>query len=279
MTDDVDIKEAVRSRYAEHAGAGSSCCSAGGNSSCCGSGDAAYSLALGYDPSDLALIPEGSDLGLGCGNPLAILELREGETVLDLGSGGGIDCFIAGRHVGVTGRVIGVDMTPEMVLRARRNAQAIGAQNVEFRLGEIEHLPLADSSVDVVISNCVVNLVPDKAQVFREAFRVLRPGGRISVSDIVTTAEVPLAIRDSVDAYVACLSGAVLQDEYLSLMTRAGFSDIELTEERTFALGDVVADDLVAQFAEQSAATVEELEAAAACFRSIRVQAVRQEGV
>lgn len=275
MTHPDDIKEAVRERYAGHATAGSGCCSAGAGSSCCGTGDPGYSVALGYDAEDLALVPQGADLGLGCGNPLALLELREGDTVLDLGSGGGIDCFIAARRVGVTGRVIGVDMTPEMVLRARRNAQAIGADNVEFRLGEIEHLPVADASVDVVISNCVVNLVPDKAQVFRDAFRVLRPGGRISVSDIVTTDEVPLSIRDSVDAYVACLSGAMMQADYLSLIEQAGFVDIEVTEERRFALGDVVADDLIAQFSEQSSASVEELEAAAARFLSMRVKATR----
>jgi SAM-dependent methyltransferase len=275
MFEETDIKEAVRERYAGHATKGTSCCapSASSSSCCCGSSEASVSEALGYDAEDLAAIPEGADLGLGCGNPLAILELREGETVLDLGSGAGIDCFIAARRVGPSGHVIGVDMTTEMVLRARTNAVKAGVENVEFRLGEIEHLPVADGTVDAIISNCVVNLVPDKAQVFAEAFRVLKPGGRLSVSDIVLLGEVPLAIRESVDAYVACLSGAILRSDYLALIEQAGFTDVSVNESRTFTVGDVVAEDLVAEFAQQSGATIEELQEAAAMFQSIRVQA------
>jgi arsenite methyltransferase len=235
-------------------------------------GGSTESAQLGYDAGDLAAIPEGADLGLGCGNPLAVLELQPGETVLDLGSGGGIDCFLAARRVGSEGRVIGVDMTPEMVARARRNA---GAQypNVDFRLGEIEHLPVADATVDAIISNCVINLVPDKAQVFRDAFRVLRPGGRVSVSDIVLLGEVPVAIRDSVEAYVACLSGAILRDDYLRLMAEAGFTDVQVTEARAFDLEDVVSADLVAQYRDFTGATEAELRAAAAMFQSVRVSA------
>lgn len=280
MHDETDIKTAVRERYAGHANAGSSCCapSTGAGTtnarSCCGSSQtASESPALGYDADELAAIPQGADLGLGCGNPLALLELAAGETVLDLGSGGGIDCFIAAKRVGPSGHVIGVDMTPEMIARARRNAQAGGFDNVEFRLGEIEHLPVADASVDAIISNCVVNLVPDKAAVFADAFRVLKPGGRLSVSDIVLLGEVPLAIRDSVDAYVACLSGAILRDDYLSLLGDAGFTDIEVTEARDFDLEDVVAEDLVAQFAENTGASEAELREAASRFQSIRVAA------
>jgi len=279
MFEETDIKKAVRERYAGHATQGTSCCAPSASqvdaSSCgCGeSGAVGVSEMLGYDARDLAAIPTGADLGLGCGNPLALLELREGETVLDLGSGGGIDCFLAANRVGPTGHVIGVDMTPEMLAHARTNAAKGGYTNVEFRLGEIEHLPVADASVDAVISNCVVNLVPDKAQVFSDVYRVLKPGGRLSVSDIVLLGEVPLAIRDSVDAYVACLSGAILRDDYLGLIEQAGLTDVTVTEARSFTIGDVVAEDLVAEFAEQTGATTDELEAAAAQFQSVKVSA------
>lgn len=283
MFEEADIKQAVRARYAGRATSDTSCCppsrsSDPAASSCCGADVAASATeALGYDAGELAEVPKGADLGLGCGNPLALLDLQEGETVLDLGSGGGIDCFLAARRVGPTGHVIGVDMTPEMLDRARRNAADGGYENVEFRLGEIEHLPVADASVDAVISNCVVNLVPDKAQVFSDAFRVLKPGGRLSVSDIVLLGEVPLAIRDSVDAYVACLSGAMLRDDYLALIEDAGFVDVTVTEARSFTIGDVVAEDVVARFAESTGATRDDLDAAAALFQSMRVHARKRE--
>jgi arsenite methyltransferase len=274
MHDDQDIKTAVRERYAGHATAGTSCCGCG-----CGAvgvPDRPFtSEAIGYAPADLAAVPDGADLGLGCGNPLAMLELRDGETVLDLGSGGGIDCFIAARRVGATGRVIGVDMTPEMIDRARRNASAGGYPNVEFRLGEIEHLPVADGTVDAIISNCVINLVPDKRQVFADALRVLKPGGRLSVSDIVLLGEVPVEIRDSVEAYVACLSGAVLRDEYLQMLRDAGFTDVEVTGEQLFALDGVVSDDLVEEYARYAKADRAALEDAASKFASVRVRAVK----
>lgn len=269
-----EIKTAVRERYAGHATSGSSCCGAGTASSC-GCGDTAQntSQAIGYDAADLQAIPDGADLGLGCGNPLAMLALQEGETVVDLGSGGGIDCFLAARRVGPTGHVIGVDMTPEMIDRARRNAVASGVGNVEFRLGEIEHLPVADATADAIISNCVVNLVPDKGQVFADAFRVLKPGGRLSVSDIVVLGEMPVQIRDSVEAYVACLSGAILRDEYLRLIREAGFVDVAVESEQGFELEDVVAADLVTEFRQHTGATETELRAAAALFQSVRVSA------
>jgi SAM-dependent methyltransferase len=228
---------------------------------------------LGYKADDLAGIPEGADLGLGCGNPLAMLELEEGETIVDLGSGAGIDCFLAAKRVGPTGLVIGVDMTPEMISRARRNAQGSGLGNVEFRLGEIEHLPVEDGTVDAIISNCVVNLVPNKRQVFADAFRVLKPGGRMSLSDVVLLGEVPFPLRDSVEAYVSCLSGAILRDEYLKLIEEAGFTDVAVTESRSFTIGDVVAHDLVQEFVQQTGATMDELQAAAALFQSVRVSA------
>lgn len=179
-------------------------------------------------------IPAEANLGLGCGNPTALAGLKPGETVLDLGSGAGIDCFLAARRVGPTGRVIGVDMTPEMIDRARANARRGGFSNVEFRLGEIENLPLADSSVDVIISNCVINLSTDKPRVFREAFRVLRPGGRLLVSDLVLTSPLPAAVSQSLDAYVACVAGALTREDYLSAITAAGFKNIEVVTEKNF---------------------------------------------
>jgi len=280
MHDSTDIKTAVRERYAGHATDGDSCCTttprAGAASCGCAEAPAGtVSEALGYSAEDLAAIPDGADLGLGCGNPLALLDLAAGETVMDLGSGGGIDCFLAARRVGHAGHVIGVDMTPEMIERARRNATTVGAANVEFRLGEIEHLPAADSSVDVIISNCVINLVPDKSAAFAEAYRVLRPGGRVSVSDIVLVGEVPLQIRDSVEAYVACLSGAVLLDDYLTGLETAGFRDVRVTEMRVFSPDDVVAEDLVAEFIEYVDTDREALLDAANSFASVRVNAVK----
>jgi len=192
---------------------------------------------IGYTGAQSATLPAESNLGLGCGNPLAHAGLEPGETVLDLGSGAGIDCFLAARETGPEGRVIGVDMTPSMVDRARDAARKHGYRNVEFRLGEIEHLPVADASVDLVISNCVVNLSPEKEQVFREALRVLKPGGRLVVSDLVWTQPVPASIRASVDALVGCVGGASLKQEYLGLIERAGFESVEVVEETRYDAG------------------------------------------
>jgi SAM-dependent methyltransferase len=188
------------------------------------------SQALGYTREELRSVPQGADLGLGCGHPTALASLQPGEVVLDLGSGAGIDCFLAADKVGETGRAIGVDMTPEMIERARENARREGMDNVEFRLGEIEHLPVADASVDVVISNCVINLSPDKPQVFREAFRALRPGGRLLVSDIVLRGELPNAIRDSMESYVGCVAGASQIGDYLAAIRDAGFRDVTVVK-------------------------------------------------
>jgi SAM-dependent methyltransferase len=219
-----EIREAVREHYGRIAETGGGC---GCGTGCCGA-DPASALAVGYGASDVEAVPEGTNLGLGCGNPQAIAALRPGEDVLDLGSGGGFDCFLAAKQVSPSGRVIGVDMTPEMVARARAAARRFDARNVEFRLGEIEHLPLADASVDVVLSNCVVNLSPDKPAVFREAFRVLRPGGRIALSDVVATAPLPAAIAGALDAHVACVAGAAQVDDVRMWLREAGFAEVSV---------------------------------------------------
>jgi arsenite methyltransferase len=225
-----DVRKAVRTRYGERAKGGDCGCSS--SRSCCG-GTRSTSEAMGYSAAELRGIPDGADLGLGCGNPTAMASLRQGEVVLDLGSGAGIDCFLAAEKVGPSGRAIGVDMTSEMVERARENARREKIENVEFRLGEIEHLPVADGSVDVIISNCVVNLSPDKPQVFREAYRVLKPGGRMFLSDIVLLKELPRAVRESIEAYVGCIAGASLKADYLAAIRAAGFDDVEIVKEAT----------------------------------------------
>ncbi len=196
---------------------------------CCGPGMAgATPSRLGYTAQETGAVPDGADLGLGCGNPTAIAALREGETVLDLGAGGGFDCFIAARQVGPTGRVIGVDMTPDMVTRARDNARKVNASNVEFRLGEIEHLPVADASIDVILSNCVINLSPEKASVFGEAFRVLKPGGRLAISDVVATGPIPIELQNQAAALAGCVAGAAPLDEVRAMLVAAGFTNVEV---------------------------------------------------
>jgi SAM-dependent methyltransferase len=230
------IKKIVREKYGKVASERQSCC---GPSSCgCGSPSAtsAISRKIGYTDDDLKVVPEGSNLGLGCGNPVALASLKPGETVLDLGSGPGFDSFLAARRVGSTGKVIGVDMTAEMLAKARENAQKGGYTNVEFRLGEIEHLPVADSSMDVIISNCVINLAPDKEQVFREAFRVLKPGGRLMISDTVLLQPLPETIMKSVAAYVGCLSGAIEKQQYIDLVKTVGFQNVEIQKENPLSI-------------------------------------------
>jgi SAM-dependent methyltransferase len=193
------------------------------------------SKAIGYSDEELEAVPGGADLGLGCGNPTAMASLKEGESVLDLGSGAGLDCFLAADKVGKTGRVIGVDMTAEMIEKARENARNGDYGNVEFRLGEIENLPVADNSVDVVISNCVINLSPDKRRVFDEVYRVLRPGGRVMVSDIALLKALPAAVRESIPAYVGCVGGASIKEEYLATIETAGFKDVAVVKETSAA--------------------------------------------
>src|SRR4030043_2261 len=223
--DKEEIKKVVRKGYAKIAKQDSSCCTRG--KSCCGSTDLAQDISrnIGYTEKELKAAPEGANLGLGCGNPVALASLREGEAVLDLGSGAGFDCFLAANKVGEKGKVIGVDMTPEMINKAKENAKKGKYENVEFRLGDIEKLPVGDASVDMVMSNCVINLSPDKAKVFKETFRVLKPGGRLMISDIVLLRELPSFIKESVEAYIGCVSGAIIKDEYLREIETAGFQD------------------------------------------------------
>lgn len=229
--DNDTLRTLVREEYAEVAKAAevSGCCAPKPNAGagCCAPGGTGAGV-LGYSEEEQAAAPDGADLGLGCGNPNAIAELSEGEVVVDLGSGAGFDAFIAARKVGASGRVIGVDMTPEMLTKARGNAGKICADNVEFRLGEIEHLPLADGSVDAIMSNCVINLAPDKAQVFREAHRVLKPGGRLAISDVVATSPVPAAIRDDRQFIAGCMGGCELVENLERMLADAGFASISI---------------------------------------------------
>jgi len=220
------IRDEVRKRYAETADS----CGCGGAPCCSPQGEEAMSVSekLGYTKEELEKLPAESNMGLGCGNPLAIASLKEGETVVDLGCGGGIDCFLASIRVGDTGKVIGIDMTPEMLLKARQGASEGGFVNVEFRLGEIEHLPVADATVDVIISNCVINLSPDKPQVLREAYRVLREGGRLAISDVVTIEELPEEVRSDLDAFAGCVAGAVQAVRYEEMLIETGFSEIDI---------------------------------------------------
>lgn len=228
-----DIREQVRRRYGEFATGfrperSGGCCSAGDKES----NRQKDRLTRMYDADDVAALPEDvTGMALGCGDPVTLARLKPGQTVLDLGSGGGIDCFLAAQRVGKTGRVIGIDMTASMIEKARANRARVGAQNVEFRLGEIEHLPVADASVDVIISNCVINLSPDKPQVFREAFRVLKPGGLLAVTDIMTDGPLATAITESMAAWGGCLGGALEESDYMAAIEAAGFVDVQLARD------------------------------------------------
>ena len=240
------IRSSVREHYGRVADT-SGCCSPG----CCGQ-NPDNSLELGYTEEDLAALPDGANLGLGCGKPQAIASLRTGETVLDLGSGAGFDSFLAARKVGANGRVIGVDMTPSMIEKARDNARRLGTTNVEVRLGEIEHLPVGDATVDVILSNCVINLSPEKALVFRDAFRALKPGGRLAISDVVRTSKIPAELEQKMDALCGCISGAAAVDEIETMLAEAGFGDVRIEvkpESREFIqnwIPDSGAEDYVA---------------------------------
>jgi ubiquinone/menaquinone biosynthesis C-methylase UbiE len=267
-----EIKKYVRERYGRAAKQSSSCCQPA--SSCCGGGKDTdiISKNIGYTDQDLKAVPEGANLGLGCGNPLALASLREREVVLDLGSGAGFDCFLAARQVGKSGKVIGVDMTPEMLDKARGNAEKGEFSNVEFRLGEIENLPVADNQVDIVISNCVINLSPAKDRVFQEAFRVLKPGGRLMVSDIVLKKDLPEEIRNSVAAYTACIAGAVRKEKYLGSIRAAGFQETKVLEEADFPI-DIPISDPTAKAVVQALGSAAKARDLATSITSIKVHA------
>ena len=273
-----NVRTAVREHYASVAREQSSCCgptkAAGG---CCGAAPAPIEIsrAIGYSEQDLSAVPAGANLGLGCGNPLAFAALKEGDTVVDLGSGAGFDCFLAAQRVGPQGRVIGVDMTHEMLERARGNAARDGVANVEFRLGEIENLPVADATADMVISNCVINLSTDKPRVFREALRVLKPGGRLMVSDLVLARPLPASVARSVAAYAGCIAGAMLKDDYLQAIRDAGFADVRVLAEAVYPIGSSSPDATELAILDDPSIPREDLLAAAAAVVSVKVAAVR----
>jgi arsenite methyltransferase len=270
-----DIRRAVRDRYGSIARAGSIGCGCGCGDAGAGSGGVGGDIvtigeAIGYSGMELEAVPEGTNLGLGCGNPTSLASLQPGETVLDLGSGAGFDCFLAARAVGPGGRVVGVDMTPDMVERARKAARAGGYDNVEFRLGEIEALPVADSSVDVVISNCVLNLSPHRERVFGEIARVLKPGGRVMISDLISPLPTPGYLLESEEALVGCLP--VQQDEYLDGLRRVGLQNVEIVEEKAYPVDLLTADPAVQEFL---SARPEERDGALAFMASIRSGLIR----
>ena len=275
---DVDVKAAVREHYAtvvRESGTGCGCGPA--TISCCGptSAPARMSKEIGYSEQDLAAVPDGSNLGLGCGNPLAFAALAPGDVVVDLGSGAGFDCFLAARRVGETGRVIGVDMTHEMLDRARRSAADDGYANVEFRLGEIENLPVADRTADMVISNCVINLSTDKPRVFGEALRVLKPGGRLMVSDLVLARPLPESVRRSVEAYVGCVAGAMRKNDYLAAIRDAGFENVEILAESIYPIGSSNPDASELAVLGAEGISPEDLRATAESVVSVKVTARR----
>ena len=270
--DNKKIKSKVREGYARIVNQGSSCC--GSIEVCCGNADSPEDISkiIGYTEEQIRSVPRDANLGLGCGNPTAIASLSEGEIVLDLGSGAGFDCFLAANKVGKNGKVIGIDMTQEMIEKARFNAKKGGYSNVEFRLGDIENLPIESNSVNVVISNCVINLSPDKKQVFREAYRILKPGGRLIVSDIVLLKELPDFIKNSIEAYVGCISGAIMKDKYVGLIKEVGFKEITVTDETSFPIELMINDPTAQAIIKKENITLEELKDTSNCFVSIKLK-------
>jgi SAM-dependent methyltransferase len=269
------IKNKIKEGYGRVALENRSCC--GAPSSCCGSSASIQSIGemIGYSQEEMRQVPEGANLGLGCGNPVALASLRQGQTVLDLGSGAGFDCFLAARAVGEQGRVIGVDMTPEMVKKAWENAKKGGYKNVEFRLGDIEYLPVIDHSVDVILSNCVVNLSPNKPRVFLEAFRVLKPGGKLTLSDVVLLRPLPPVLANSAAAYLGCVAGASMKKDYLEMLITAGFSDVQVVGESPFYLGEAAADPVVRAIMEEAKLTPEEVREIGKSIVSVKVVATK----
>ncbi len=274
---DSEIRTSVREGYGKIAKESGSCCDSKAKACGCNSTQSAkeISKSVGYTDQDVNNVPEGANLGLGCGNPIALASLKEGETVLDLGSGAGFDCFLAANRVGQKGRVIGVDMTPEMLEKARENAVKGKYNNVEFRMGEIENLPVADNTVDIIISNCVINLSVDKKRVFQEAYRVLKPGGRLMVSDIVLTKELPEIVKQSVQAYIGCVSGAALEGEYLGAIEAAGFKDVRVVDETGISTDSLEDDPIASSIAEDLKLTSDQTKDIANSIKSIKVAAVK----
>jgi len=273
---DEKIRKIVRESYAKVAKKETSCCaSAPTPCSCSTPNSAELSKKIGYSQEDIDSVPEGANLGLGCGNPVELAFLKEGETVLDLGSGAGFDCFLAASRVGKNGKVIGVDMTPEMIDKARENARKDKYQNVEFRLGEIETLPVADGTVDVVISNCVINLSPNKKRVFEEAFRVLKPSGRLMVSDIVLSKKLPEVIKKNVQAYIGCLSGAEMKNKYLKLIEETGFEQVKIVEEYCFPIENTANDPIAQAIVKTTETPAEAIKEIASTVASVKVSAVK----
>ena len=257
------IKKMVREGYAKIAKTENCCC------------NPKISKKIGYTKKELQSVPKGADFSLGCGNPIALASLKDGETILDLGSGAGLDCFLAANIVGEKGNVIGVDMTPEMIDKARENCRKGKYKNVEFRLGEIENLPVADNTADIIISNCVINLSPNKKRVFKEAFRTLKPGGKLMVSDIVLLKELPETVKKSVQAYIDCLSGAVMKDKYIKLIKDAGFQDVKIVEETRFPIDFIVNDPTAKAFMKESNTTVKNAKTLASSVASIKVYGIK----
>ena len=270
-----EIKNKVKEGYGRVALEHRSCC--GAPSSCCGSSTSIQTISemIGYSKEELSQVPEGANLGLGCGNPVALASLKEGQTVLDLGSGAGFDCFLAGKAVGEQGRVIGVDMTPEMVKKAWENAKKGGYRNVEFRLGDIEYLPVIDNSVDVILSNCVINLSPNKPKVFSEAFRVLKPGGKLTLSDVVLLRPLPPVLAGSAAAYLGCVAGASLKSDYLGMLSAAGFEDVQVVGESPFYLGEAAADPIVQAIIEEAKLTPNEVREIGKSIVSVKIVATK----
>jgi len=279
-----EVTKTVRRRYGDIAKQSGSCCAGGSGadkpSPCCGTAGAAavhdISKTIGYSDTDVNSVPEGANLGLGCGNPVALASLKEGEVVLDLGSGAGFDCFLAASRVGPRGKVIGVDMTPEMLDKARENIRKGNYENIEFRLGEIENLPVADNTVDVIISNCVINLSQDKPKVFKEAFRVLKPGGRLMVSDIVLLGDLPQKIANSVAAYVGCIAGASKKSDYLEAIKAAGFAEVKVLDETVFPTASMANDPTVKAVVEEAHITPAQARKVASSIVSIKVSALKK---
>ena len=271
------VRKNVRQGYAKVAKKQASCCDATPTSCSCSTTPTNEELSrrIGYSEEEMNSVPEGANLGLGCGNPIALASLKEGETVLDLGSGAGFDCFLAANKVGKNGKVIGVDMTPEMLDKARENARKAKYGNVEFRLGEIENLPVPDGAVDVVISNCVINLSPNKKRVFEEAFRVLKPNGRLMVSDIVLLKELPEIIRKNVRAYIGCVAGAEMKNKYLRMIEDAGFQEVKVIEESLFPSDYAINDPTAQEIVKASKMPAEKIREIASTVASVKVSALK----